>query len=234
MRIRQVFLLSIALGALIGLSATLLFAIQQWSDLHSAHQIQQDTRLLTETLRVPEALNLERAFFNPRLVSPAAATPEQMAPLQRQAKVVDDALAQARNLAALPEDISTLAKLEQDLLRLRRAALEAVPQPRDARSEVVIRNYVPQMFAIQEASGNFVDTIRRRLNAGNPQVGQAARLAVLGWDLRDWSGRQATTLIRYIGLHLPMSGEQAETIAVFKGRIEQIWLAARAAAMELD
>ena len=234
MRIRQVLLLSIALGALIGFSATLLFAVQQWSALQTAHRVQQDTRLLTATLRVPEALNLERAFINPRLASPAAATPEQMAPVDRQIKIVDDALAQARNSTVLPEDLTTLAKLEEGLLQLRQAALEAVSRPRDARSEAVMRDYVPQMFAIQEASGNFIDGIRRRLAAGDPLVGQAARLAVLAWDLRDWSGRQATTLIRYIGLHLPMSGEQAETIGVFKGRVEQIWLAARAAAMELD
>jgi methyl-accepting chemotaxis protein len=234
MRIRQVFLLSIALGAFIGLLATLLFALQQWSALQTARSVEQDTRLLAATLRAPEALNLERAYFNPRLASPGAATPEQTAPLQRQAKVVDDALLQARNLAVLPADLAALAKLEEDLLQLRRAALEAVARPRDARSETVVRNYVPQMFAIQEAAGSFADTLRRRLNAGNPQVGQAARLAVLAWDLRDWSGRQATTLIRYIGLHLPMSGEQAETLAVFKGRIEQLWLGAHAAATELD
>jgi methyl-accepting chemotaxis protein len=234
MRIRQVFLLSIALGALIGYLATLLFAIQQWSALQTAHGVQQDTLLLSATLRVPEALNLERAYFNPRLASPTAATPDQMAPLNRQTRIVDDALAQARNLIVQPEDLATLAKLEQGLLRLRQAASEAVMQPRDARPEAVVRNYVPEMFAIQEAVGNFANNIRRRLNAGNPRVGRAARLAVLAWDLRDWSGRQATTLIRYIGLHLPMSGEQAETIAIFKGRVEQIWLTARAAALEID
>jgi methyl-accepting chemotaxis protein len=234
MRIRQVFLLSIALGALIGFLATILFAVQQWSALQTALGVQQDTRLLTATLRVPEALNLERAFFNPRLASPTAATPEQTVPLNSQMKIVDDALAQARNSTILPDDLTTLAKLEEGLLQLRHAALEAVSRPRDARSEAVVRDYVPQMFAIQEASGNFIDGIRRRVTAGNSRVGQAARLAVLAWDLRDWSGRQATTLIRYIGLHLPMAGEQAETIGVFKGRVEQIWLAARAAAMELD
>jgi methyl-accepting chemotaxis protein len=234
MRIRQVFLLSITLGAFIGLLATLLFALQQWSALQTARGVEQDTRLLAATLRAPEALNLERAYFNPRLASPSAATVEQMVPLQRQAKIVDDALLQARNLAVLPADLAALTKLEEDLLQLRRAALEAVARPRDARSEAVVRNYVPQMFAVQEAAGSFAETIRRRLNAGDPLVGQAARLAVLAWDLRDWSGRQATTLIRYIGLQLPMSGEQAETLAVFKGRIEQLWLAARAAATELD
>jgi methyl-accepting chemotaxis protein len=234
MRIRQVFLLSIALGACIGLLATVLFALQQWSALQTARGVEQDTRLLAATLHVPETLNLERAFFNPRLAAPTAATPEQMVPLQRQAKIVDDALLQARNLAVLPADLAALAKLEEDLLQLRRAALEAVARPRDTRSEVIVRNYVPQMFTVQESAGSFVDTIRRRLNAGNPLVGQAARLAVLAWDLRDWSGRQATMLIRYVGLHLPMSGEQAETLAVFKGRVEQIWLTARAAAMELD
>ena len=234
MRIRQVFLLSITLGALIGFLATLLFAVQQWSALQTAHRVQQDTALLAATLRLPEALNLERAFFNPRLASPTAATLEQMAPVNQQMKVVDDALAQARNSTVLPEDLATLAKLEEGLLQLRHPALEAISRPRDARPEAVLRDYVPQMFAIQEASGTFIDGIRRRLAAGNPLVGQAARLAVLAWDLRDWSGRQATTLIRYIGLHMPMSGEQVETIAVFKGRIDQLWLATRAAAMELD
>ena len=130
MRIRQVFLLSIALGALIGFLATILFAVQQWSALQTAHRVQQDTRLLAATLRVPEALNLERAFFNPRLAAPTAATLEQTASLNRQMKIVDDALAQARNSTVLPDDLTALAKLEEGLLQLRHAALEAVSRPR--------------------------------------------------------------------------------------------------------
>ena len=45
-------------------------------------------------------------------------------------KIVDDALAQARNSTVLPDDLTALAKLEEGLIQLRHAALEAVSRPR--------------------------------------------------------------------------------------------------------
>jgi HAMP domain-containing protein len=76
--------------------------------------------------------------------------------------------------------------------------------------------------------------VQIRIAANNPDLAQAARLAVLAWDLRDWSGRQTTTLISYIARHLPMAGEQAEALAEYKGRIDQKWWAISAAAASVD
>ncbi|HWK47212.1 MAG TPA: methyl-accepting chemotaxis protein [Stellaceae bacterium] len=234
MRIRQVFLLSIALGSAVGALATLLFAAQQWSALQAARRVEQDTRLLMSVLRLPEALNLERAFVNARLLAPAAITPEQLAPIQRQTGAFDTGIATARGLTAIPADIAALQQLEDGLKQVRGGALAAIAQPQAARPQTLIANYVPQMFAVQEAAGDLSATVQRRINASNPNVGQAARVAQLAWTLRDWSGRQTTTLIRYIALRLPMEGEQAEALAVFKGRVEQLWLAVRIAVAEVD
>ena len=70
MRIRQVFLLSLLLGAVIGLLATALFAWQQLASLQAARTAGRDAQLLAAMLRLPEKLNLERAMVNPRLASP--------------------------------------------------------------------------------------------------------------------------------------------------------------------
>lgn len=76
--------------------------------------------------------------------------------------------------------------------------------------------------------------VQRRINAGNPDIGLATRLAQLSWDMRDWAGRQSSTLIRYMTLRLPMDGDQAEVLSGFKGRIDQLWSAVRSAAAEVN
>ncbi|GLH78743.1 methyl-accepting chemotaxis protein [Bradyrhizobium sp. SSBR45G] len=234
MRIRQVFLLSLMLGAAIGFIATLLFAWQQLASLQTARAVAADTQLLGAMVRLPEKLNLERAWINPRLNSANVATTDELAALQNYTRGSDEALAKARSLAQLREDLAALDAIEQRLRSLRSAALDAVVQPKQARPETVVRDYVPQMFGVQETTGTHIDVVRRRINAANPAVGQAARLAVLGWDLRDWAGRATTTLVRYIATRQPMVGEPAETMATFKGRLDRIWSAVKVAATEID
>ncbi len=233
MRIRYVFLLSMFLGSAVGTLATLLFAVQEWSALRTAHDVAQDTRLLGAALHLPEALNLERAMVSPRLFAPAPATTEQVAQLQRQIGVVDTALANARRETAIPGDLSALEALEAELSQVRRGALPALGQPAAERPAAMTKDYVSRMFAVQETARGIALKVRRRIVDRSPQVGQAAQLALLTWDMRDWAGRQTTTFVRDLGLHLPMVGEPAEALSAFTGRIDQIWLAIREAAAEI-
>ena len=234
MRIRQVFLLSLLLGAVIGLLATVLFAWQQLTSLRAARAAADDAQFLSAMLRLPEKLNVERAWVNPRLASPNAATADELAAIGKTTGASDEALAKAHGLARLDEDLAAVDSIEQKLRALRRAALDAVAQPKTARSESVVRDYVPQMFTVQEATGTHVDKIVRRINSTNPAIGRAARLAVIGWDLRDWAGRATTTFIRTIATKQPMVGEPAEALATFKGRIERIWASAKVAVTDID
>ncbi|MGY3448629.1 methyl-accepting chemotaxis protein [Bradyrhizobium sp. USDA 4353] len=234
MRIRQVFLLSLLLGAVIGLLATVLFAWQQLTSLQAARTAGSDAQLLAAMLRLPEKLNIERAWVNPRLASANPATAEELAALKKITGGSDEAFAKARSLAQLRDDLTALDSIEQKLKSLRGTALDAVAQPKSSRPDAIVRDYVPQMFTVQEATGSHVEVIVRRINAANPAVGQAARLAVIGWDLRDWAGRATTTLIRMIATKQPMAGEPAEALAAFKGRIDRIWATAKLAAAEID
>ncbi len=234
MRIRQVFLLSIALGSAVGLFATVLFAVQQWSALQTARNVNQDTHLLISARRLPEALNLERAFINPPLVTPTPITAEQMVPVKRQTSMFDGILANARSQATLASDLAALQQLEDSLMKVRKSALAAVEVPLTERPKELVTTYLTQMFAIQETARAFGATVQRRINAGNPDIGLATRLAQLSWDMRDWAGRQSSTLIRYMTLRLPMDGDQAEVLSGFKGRIDQLWSAVRSAAAEVN
>ncbi len=234
MRIRQVFLLSIALGSAVGLFATVLFATQQWSALSTARNVDHDVHLLASALRLPEALNLERAFANPPLVQPTPISAAQKAPMQAKMSGFDAILADARGQAVLESDVTALRELEDGLNKVRKAVLTAVEQPLTERPKNVVENYLPQMFAIQETARAFGATVQRRINAGNPDIGQSARLAQLAWDMRDWAGRQSSTMIRYMTLRLPMEGEQAEALSGFKGRIDQIWSTIRSAVEDIN
>jgi len=167
-------------------------------------------------------------------MAPAAATADQIAPAVGQNAVVDAAVADALNLAVTESDRAALRQVADTHLQLRRDAMAAVARPSAERPEALVNSFVPQMFTIQEAANAFATTVERRISASDPDVGKAARLAQLAWDMRDWGGRQATTLIRFIVLRLPMDGAQAETLATFKGRIDQLWLAVRGAAADVN
>ena len=234
MRIRSLFLLSIALGSMVGMVAALLFAAQQWSALEAARSAEYDTRLLTSALRLPETMNMERAFINPRLVQATAATAEQMPRILGQIKMVDAAIVEARRLAIDPVDAAALKEIDRELLEVRQQAMSDITRPQTERRLASVSVYLQQMFAVQEAAYAWAIKVQIRIAANNPDLAQAARLAVLAWDLRDWSGRQTTTLISYIARHLPMAGEQAEALAEYKGRIDQKWWAISAAAASVD
>jgi hypothetical protein len=170
-------------------------------------------------------MNMERAFINPRLAAAAAATLEQLALLLRQNGLVDTLMSEARLLAVTPGDTGALQINDDKLLIVRHGAMAAIVRLRTGHSLASVAGYVPQMFAVREAAYAFAVTVQSRISTSNPNLGPAIRLAILAWDLRDWSGRQTTTLIGYIGQHLPIAGEQAESLAEYRGRIEQKWSA---------
>jgi hypothetical protein len=233
MRIRQIFLFSVALGSTMGAMAAVLFAAQQWSAFEAARTVESDTRLLERMLRVPEMMNMERAFINIRMIDAHAASPTQLATLLRQTNLVDLAISDARKLTAAPDDAIALRAVEDRLLDVRQAALAAIVLPLADRSEAQKAAYLARMFAVQEAVYNQVTDLQERINAVDPRIGQSTRLARLAWDVRDWTGRQTTTLIDDLGRGLPLSGSQAEVLAEFKGRIEQKWAAVRYTAGQL-
>src|SRR5207237_3451855 len=78
---------------------------------------------------------------------------DELASLQKILQGSDEAFAKARSLVQLSEDSAALDSIQQKLRALRSSALDAVTQPKAARSEVIVRDYVPQMFAIQEKIG---------------------------------------------------------------------------------
>jgi methyl-accepting chemotaxis protein len=233
MRIRQVFLLSTLLGSIVGVAAAVLFATAQWSALRSDRQALRDSRLLVQALRLPEALNFERAFINPLLVAPPPATAEQTGPVRQQITAGDAALAEARTLASGAEDLAALDGLQASIARLRGAALAAIALPREARDAGLMRDYVGQMFVAQEQAAAFAASVQRRIAAAGGTMGPAARLSLLAWEMRDQAGRQVTLVVRAAGLRLPMEGELAEQVALQRGRVDAAWSSLRELALEV-
>ncbi|MBX9596587.1 MAG: HAMP domain-containing protein [Roseomonas sp.] len=234
MRIRQVFLLSTLFGSLIGITAAILFAAGQWTSLQRGEAALRDSRLLAESLRLPEALNFERAFINPLLVAPGIATAEQLAPVRQHVAAGDAALAKARLLAGGAEDLAALDRIQAAIAGLRGTALSAIAQPREARDAALMRDYVARMFTTQEQAAAFAGSVQRRIAATDGDLAPAARLALVAWEMRDFAGRQISLVVRAAGLRQPMEGELAEQVALLRGRVEAAWGALRELALEVD
>jgi methyl-accepting chemotaxis protein len=234
MRMRQMFLLSVSVGSIAGVVITTVFAFQQWSALQRAREVNRDVRLLIAALRLPETLNLERAFLSPRLTAADPATPAQMDVVRTNAALADTALRDAEALATTPAEVAELRRMQEIVLYMRADAMAAIAQPLTDRPPAFIDYFVPQMFSVQEAGAAFAVAVERRIRSSDIAVGKFARLARLTWDLRDWAGRETTTFIRFVSLHLPMSGKQTEALAMFKGHVDHIWQMVKAAAADAD
>ena len=187
MRIRQIFLFSVVLGSTMGALAAALFAARQWSAFEAARTVERDTQFLEQMLRVPEMMNMERAFINIRMIDAGAASPTQLALILRQTALVDAAMSNAGRLTPTPTDATALRTIKDGLLEVRQAALAALVLPQTARPETQVATYPARMFAVQEAAYNEVTDLQERINAIDPRVGQSTRLARLAWDVRDWA-----------------------------------------------
>ena len=220
MRIRTVFLTSVVLGSIAGSFGLVLYNLDQWSGFGASQTVLAQTRLLTTILQLPENLNIERAFINAQLVGANVATGRQRELVMTQIRRVDESLRQARLLAPLVIR-AELDIIDHQLQSTRSNAVAKMEQPLRERDGDA--KYRQTMFDLQEAAYRIAVDVQRHITALDPASGAATRLALLAWQFRDWSGRQTTTLISYVGLHLPIEGDQAETLAVYKGHLDQIW-----------
>jgi hypothetical protein len=148
--------------------------------------------------------------------------------------MVDAALSEAQRRATVPGETLALDHLGKTLVEVRTGVLRAIEQPPAERAAELTSNYLPRMFALQNETGGLAVAVQRRIDAQSTRIGLASLLAQLAWVMRDWCGRQTTTLIRFSGLALPMAGAQAEELAEFKGHIDQTWFAIQATAAEVN
>ena len=234
MRMRHVFLLSLALGSALGILSVGMAARQYASEWRTARTVEQDVQTLIAALAVPQALNLERAFINPLLQSPEPATPAQIVTVQARVDAVEAAIAATMALVSDPAERSALTAFADQLHQVRAGALTAAAGPAAAREPTVVASFVPRMFALQEQTRHVALGLVRRIEANSATVGKPSRLASLAWDMRDFAGRQASTLIRSVGLRDTMLGAPAETIAIYKGQLDRMWLDMQDIAVELS
>ena len=233
MRIRTVFLISVAIGSTAGILALALYSVDQWSAYGSAKDVLAEARQFARVLSVPESMNLERAYINARLVGANIGTAQQFETISALTKRVDNSFLEADRLVS-PATRRNLDAIQQSLQLTRERALSNAVKPLNQRGVGNDQQYRSKMFDLQAAATEVATTIQRKITVSDPVAGQATRLALLAWELRDWSGQQTTTLISIVGRLLPMVGEQVETLALYKGRLDQIWLELDAVATQID
>ncbi|MDO9712266.1 methyl-accepting chemotaxis protein [Paracraurococcus lichenis] len=222
MRLRTLFLVTISVIAGLGTIAAAVFVADQWATLRRVELAQRDARLLGSGLKLAAALNMERALINPRLAGPVAASAEQRAALEKPTGETDRALAAVR-ADATAADEAAVAALAERLAALRSGAMAAIGQERAQRPPAVVGRYVPDMIALMDRAGGFIQAVRARAQRNHPDSATVLEIATLAWTMRDWAGRQATLLIRAATTGEVMGPEQAEQAAEFRGRVLRLW-----------
>jgi methyl-accepting chemotaxis protein len=222
MKLRSLFLVTVALIAMAGGLAAASFVWRQWAALEQGQAAVAEARQLEATLGLAAAINLERAFVNTRLAAPAGATPEQRAAVEKAIADADAALAAARRTAPAA-DLAVLDRIAEGTRSVRAGVLEAVSLPRERRPAALAAGYVEGNLRLVDSANSLAQSIVGRIQAAAPEVAAPAQIAILAWNLRDWVGRQATQFIRSIGSGAPVTGEIVDHALRLDGRLRQIW-----------
>ncbi|MFY8105772.1 MAG: methyl-accepting chemotaxis protein [Elstera sp.] len=220
---RVKFGLAIICFCVFALAVQILWA--QVSVLASKNQASRTAAVFADTLRMVEAMALERSPSNTLLAAPQAAEAQALVKLHDARKKTDDLIQKvAAGLTVLdaPTKLTeTLTQATQGLSRIRSAVDADIVKPRDARGEIVL-GYFERMFALNTQ----IDTILNQLEAdtilADPSVAALNTLARLAADLRESAGQQAATLGTAMTANRPLLPAEWDRIEQLRGRVDTL------------
>lgn len=172
---------------------------------------------------------LERVATNNALQAPDPAGPEVLQTIQRHRAAVqrnfDPGLAV---LAAqeFPGRDQLLRNLRTALERaddFRRRADEALRLPRDRRDEALRRDFIPTITASVEAALAVWFSASHVLASADPTLARLAMVKELGWRMRDWAGRERSSVASSIAAQQPVSAERIAANAGVRMRVDLLW-----------
>ena len=203
-------------------------AVTQWRAAGAAADAQTLARIMGTLSSLSENAALERGITTLPLGSPPAADAATMAAIQQQrgktdaARTVLATIVEAEDFADKGRLVAALPALVAKLDRIRAATDGALSQPADQRPVDSGKRFVTDMFGVMADLDTLIAGTERSLLTLSPEAGHYASIAALGWNYRDYAGRQATLFLQSIISGKPIPPETQRTISVAQGRIDDI------------
>ena len=232
---RRGLTIKVTLVAAVSLLSGLLIAGYGWSAVGAWQRLQQtrDSREFDKGANMFVAglfqVLLERLYTNNGLQSEAAATPALLSQIEASRKAARElfqpGLAELKSRDfPLKQDLllsldSTAAKADQ----YRAMADQALVLPRDRRDETLLKTFIPTITASVDASLNVWFSALYRAAATDPALERLATVKEIGWRMRDFAGRERSSVSQAIASGQPFSAATLAASAGFRARVEVLW-----------
>ncbi|WP_244514853.1 methyl-accepting chemotaxis protein, partial [Ensifer sp. LCM 4579] len=225
----------LAIVSLLCLSAIALAGrevIHAWEKLADAGQVEASNGTSDLLLSAAGNWAVERGIANAALAGKDPASTETRKALQERRQEADAAMTQALQrvgqtgaLEAGDTPVASVKAAWTQVVDLRRQVDNALDSPLAARESTVSEQWVPTMTALIMASQNLriaaqylPDTIETNIS----QI-QDARGAI--WAMSEYAGRERALIGRAVSGGKPLDTTTLQTLATYRGRVEQSWLA---------
>jgi methyl-accepting chemotaxis protein len=239
MRVRILFMLCVSALAVIIAAAATIFVAQGWRDYGNASEAGYLTSATSAVLRTTEQIAISRGPQNVALIGDDAAGAAALADVAKARKVVGDELANARAAIAAtsyPERDKALAgldRLNRDLAETYAKLDRAYQVPRAQRDQALVKDYVPQMLALNTQLDGVANGLERAAALAHDSVGSLIEIARLSWDMRDAAGRRASYFTRAAGNGKMLTVAEIQDASLLTGEIRHAWARLQATASQL-
>jgi methyl-accepting chemotaxis protein len=223
------------LFACIGMLSVLLVAgfgwnaIEAWQRLHAVRQMQafdKDANMFVTGLF---EILLERLYTNNGLQAAAPAEPVLRNEIERRRNKVREnfqpGLAELKT-RDFPDKANLVTALDAALGkadRYREQADAALLLPRDQRDAALMKTFVPVMTDAVSASLKLWFSALHRAAQGDPTLARLATIKEVGWEMRDFSGRERSNISQAIASGQPVAPAARGQNVAHRARVEVLW-----------
>ena len=172
---------------------------------------------------------MERLATNNGLQGADPAPPDVLAEIEkRRAAVKADfdpglaALAQRDfpNKTALMQELQAALDKANDF---RKRADAALKQGRDQRDETLRKTFIPVVTDSVNAALKVWFSALYATAASDPQLAMLASIKEIGWQMRDWSGKERSNIASSIAAGAALTPEVISANASFRARVDMLW-----------
>jgi methyl-accepting chemotaxis protein len=119
--------------------------------------------------------------------------------------------------------LSQTEKAYAKVLSFRKEADENLPLPLIRRDPVLLKEWVPAMSALIEASQDLRFAITKKTAATDHAVGVQSELKHFAWIVSEYAGRERAVLGGTISARIGVSEEKLQTLSRYRGAVETGW-----------
>jgi methyl-accepting chemotaxis protein len=225
--------LRIVLGSIVGLLALLLICITTYNVLEALSQ-RQVARVIEHSNETSDLLLLaaahfaaERGMTNAALNAPQGIRQEDRAAIQRRRDDGDRALqaglAVLRTQDAHKSQAGEIDAAHARVRELRQAADGALSQAREVRDRATITAWVPALTKLIEVSQRLRLAADYEADAAEARLADLQRLKHFIWVISEFAGRERAALGGIIAAGRPLTPEDLQRLAGFRGQVDLAW-----------